>query len=404
MADLFTEVIKKFSNYKDPAGVAAATAGIKTIKEALDSTDPGRISQILPQFATQIQQIINTMGIISMGSSAASSTPPTINSISNTANIVTSNLYSTSNVVAVSNTSVANTSLGCRVTMSVSEVMQIGLTNALAMESQKNGLHKTMGVMASVLNNPQYFSLLSYDYQIIMISAFKSFEYNLHRYGLSSFPILTAPPIIVGNVVPSPIVTVVPDFYAQIFYDYNVDPYPGYVQYQSIVDFSNSVYTIRTSAFPPFPNAKDEFIYTAENAFMTELDPYIIQANLSVSALALIMTDVLNQVLTVWHNVLFGTGSQSPVLTGNTTVISNTTSTSASSSSSLVAQLLPWLQSMIQNADSNHLSNSVLNKQAIQQLLNKHGDMCAKMKMCQLFGQVALQLGAGGNGPTSDFG
>lgn len=407
MADLFTTIIKKFSNYNDPAGVASASPGTKSVKSALDQTDPERKSQVLPQFATQVQQIINMMGILSMGSAATSSTPAqqTTNNISNTANVVSSNLYSnsTSNAlaIAVSNTSIGNNAVGANITGIVSEVMQVGLSNALAKESQNRGLHKTMGVMASVLNNPQYFSLLSTDYQIIILNALSDFEINLFKYGLNNYPILQAPPIIVGNVVPSPIVTVVPDFYAQVFYHPNIDPYPGYIQYQSIVDFNNNLYTIRTSINPPFSDASNSFIYTATQAFVTDLDPYIVQANLSISALAFIMTDVLNQTLTNWHNSLLGTGSQNQVLTSNT--IAASTSTSSSSGSNLVAQLLPWLNTMMQGAQSNHLPKSVLNQGAIQQLLNKHGDMCAKMKMCQQFGQQALQKGAGGSGPNSDF-
>ena len=92
------------------------------------------------------------------------------------------------------------------------------------------------------------------------------------------------------------------------------------------------------------------------------------------------------------------------MLLGNNST-TNTTSTSSSSGSggNIVAQLLPWLNQMMQGAQSEHLPKSVLNQEAIQQLLNKHGDQCAKMKMCQQYAQQALQKGAGGTGPTSDY-
>ena len=133
---LFSTIIKKFSNYNDPAGVASASPGTKSVKAALDQTDPQRKSQILPQFATQIQQIINMMGILSMGSSAVSATPAqTTSNISNTANVVSSNLYSnsTSNAMtaAVSNTINAGITPGATITASVLQVMQSGLSNAL---------------------------------------------------------------------------------------------------------------------------------------------------------------------------------------------------------------------------------------------------------------------------------
>ena len=407
MADLFSTIIKKFSNYNDPAGVASASPGTKTVKSALDQTDPQRKSQILPQFATQIQQIINMMGIISMGSSAVSSTPSqqVSNNIANTANVVSSNLYSNSTssalVTAFPDTRITNTLIGAKITGTVSEIMQIGLANALAMESQKRGLFKTMGVMASVLNNPQYFGLLSRDYQTIIINAFSQFENNFEQYGLSNYPILQAPIIVVGNNIPSPLVDIVPDFYAQVFYHPNTDPYPGYVQYHNISDFNVILYTIRDDNNPPFSDASELFVYTTEQSFVFELDPYIVQANLSIASLASVMTDVLNQLLESWHNTLLGTNSQNSVLNGNT-IVSNTTINSSSGTNNLVAQLLPWLNTMIQKADSDHLPNSVLDKGAIQQLLNKHGDQCAKMKMCQQYGQQALQKGAGGTGPTSD--
>ncbi len=303
------------------------------------------------------------------------------------------------------NTNLANT-IGTGITATVSEIIQVGLANALAIESQNRGLYKTMGVMASVLNNPQYFILLPQDYQIIIINALSTFQYDLGTYGLTNYPILQAPSIVVGNVVPSPVVTVVPDFYAQIFYAPSVDPYPGYVQYQSIVDFSINIYTVRTINNPPFSEASDLFIYSAQQAFANNLDQYIVQANLSISALSSIITSVLNQTLANWHTAMLGTGSQNQALTTNTTVttITSTSSSSFSSSaSSLVAMLLPWLNSMIQGAQNNHLPKSVLNIGAIQQLLNNHGDQCAKMKMLQQYGQQAIQKGVGGTGPSSDY-
>jgi hypothetical protein len=404
MTDLFTTIIKKFSNYNDPAGVASASPGTKTVKACLDQTDPQRKSQILPQFATQIQQIINIMGIIGMGGSGGSSSPSQqqSNNISNTANVVSANLYSnsTSNAFAipVANTDISDSIIG--ITNMVSEVMQVGLSNALAIESRKRGLHKTMGVMASVLNNPQYFTLMSDDYQFIIINALSRFEDSLYKYDLPFFPILEVPEIIVGDVIPFPIVTMIPDFYRQVFHHYNVDPYPGYIQYQNIVNFTDYIYIIRTIDNPPFSDASDSFVYTAQQSFVTDLDPYIIQANLSISALTSVMTDVLNKVLANWHTVTLGSGSQNQVLTVNST---STSSGSSSSSTNLVAMLLPWLNSMIQTSQSKHLPKSVLNQGAIQQLLNKHGDMCAKMKMCQQLGQQAIQKGAGGSGPKSDF-
>lgn len=407
MADLFSTIIKKFSNYNDPAGVASASPGTKTIKSALDQTDPQRKSQILPQFATQIQQIINMMGILSMGGSAVSATPSqqVSNNISNTANVVSSNLYSnsTSNAmtVAIADTSTAGITPGTAITASVLQVMQTGLSNALAIESQKRGLHRTMGVMASVLNNPQYFSFLCSAYQLIIINAFEQFNANFRKYDLVNFPVIVLPEIIVGNNIPQPLVITVPDFYSQIFYHSDVDPFPGYIHYQNIADFNNNLYTIRTNDNPPFSDAVDSFIYTAEQMFAQELDPYIIRGNLSISAVAYIITDVLKKVLDNWHIVTLGTGSQSQVLLGNNSTSS--TSSSSGSGGNIVAQLLPWLNQMMQGAQSEHLPKSVLNKEAIQQLLNKHGDQCAKMKMCQQYAQQALQKGAGGTGPTSDY-
>jgi hypothetical protein len=404
MADLFTEIIKKFSNYDDPAGVASASPGTKTVKAALDQTDPQRKSQVLPQFATQVQQIINMMGIISMGGAATSpaSTQQYSNNIANSI-IVAANLYSnsTSNSLAVADPTsyTANAFLSNRITDRVSEIIQIGLANALAIESQNKGLFKTMGVMASVLNKPYYFSLLSKDYQSIVSNAISQFETNIFKYGLTNYPVLKVPPIIVGNNIPSPIVTSVPDFYAQVFYHENVDPYPGYVCYTSISDFTDNVYTIRTSDNPPFYEASDLFIYTAEQSFLLDLDPYVSSANLSISSLAFIITDAINKTLTVWHNTTLGAGSQNQVLISNT--VSN--SSSSSSGGNIVAMLLPWLNSMMQGAQSNHLPKSVLNQGAIQQLLNKHGDMCAKMKMCQQYGQQAISPGNAGNGPTSSY-
>src|SRR5271157_4330957 len=136
MADLFSTIIQKFSNYNDPSGVASASPGTKSVKAALDQTDPQRKSQILPQFATQIQQIINMMGILSMGSSAATPSPSqnASNNISNTANVVSANLYSnsTSNAIttAVANTINADITHGTTITASVLQVMQDGLSNA----------------------------------------------------------------------------------------------------------------------------------------------------------------------------------------------------------------------------------------------------------------------------------
>jgi hypothetical protein len=442
---IFQTLQQLYSQYNHPSGVAAADQSQKSVKGALDQTDPQRMSQILPQFATQIQQILNILGVMSMGGGGGGGggggqqqqqPNNTSNGTSaNTANAISSNLFS-SNTSAndyptpPANTQNASNWLGMKISNRVGDILIEGIANGLAIESQLNGQQRTMLVLGSVINNAAYFNQLPTDFQLLLRLAFAQFEQNLVTYGLDNYPILIPPHVVVGNVTPANLVGFVPDFCSQTHYHPNVDPYPGYVEYVSITDSSNVFYTVRTANNPAFSDAVNTFAYVAQETFVADINPYILASNLSVSALNDILTDVTNQTLNVWLNITSGTGSQNLVPMANTSTTTNTSLTSTAnttvntanntgnmsspsyqsgqSGQSLVGQMLPWLQQMIQQAQSTHLPKSVLDQGAIQKLLNQHGQQCAKGKQCQQLAQQALQpnpqSGSNSQSPAQNLG
>ena len=94
------------------------------------------------------------------------------------------------------------------------------------------------------------------------------FESNLFlvklikKYGEKNIPLLTPPPVVLGEKIPFPIVTSIPDFYVQEFYPSDVDPYPGYIQWQGMN--GDYIYTLRTQTDYPFATSDDAVIHAAQ--------------------------------------------------------------------------------------------------------------------------------------------
>lgn len=96
-------------------------------------------------------------------------------------------------------------------------------------------------------------------------------QYNVYR---NSIPVTSLPTVTEIGPPPSPVVTIVPDFYVKQYYTPQNDPHPGYTQWLS-QDKTTSVYTVKKVGDPIFSSATEETYSEAEDFLTSSLDPYV---------------------------------------------------------------------------------------------------------------------------------
>jgi hypothetical protein len=365
--DLFKQLRSKFPKANIPSGVAAATA-LDKIKNALDQKDSGRKSQVLPQFANMTSQILSIFGIMGLGSSAFSGI---------------------SKGSASYNPSGGSSSGGgCDQVLSsdVTTNIATSLSNSLAVMAQKYGLQAVVAAITAVLNNATNSDMSPDELQIIQQAA-QQLQSTLDNTTLENYPIIIAPPVVIGgDPAPSPLVniTTIGDFYAEQYYASGQNPYPGYVAWMSVT--GDLVYTIRTADYPPFESTEQAAMYYTQQSLISQLNALFSSAAMTLSSLLTAVDNGAETYVSCIHTVAIGKGASNQPAGGN------------KNSSNLVAMLLPILNSLIQDAQSDHLPKSVLNQGVIQQLLNKHSDACSKAKMIVNLTKQAIQPGGGAGG------
>jgi hypothetical protein len=359
--DMFTEVIKsKYPKATIPSGVAAASS-LDSVKKALDETDSQGKSQVLPQFASQIQKILGLIGTMTMGAAAMGGGSSSSSSSSS-----------------------ASTSSVSSMTSDVLAVMIKGFASGLAVTARARGLDLVIDSLKIVFLNTVVIDNLSSDNQSIIIGGVQQFRDKLSQYGIDAYPTISLPSAVaVGSLTPPSVVDYVPDFYFEHFYPQSLDPYPGYVVWEDY--FGDILYTKRTSDQPAFAYSSEALDYYVQTAFAAGFDQYIKDKSLTVDSIIIIIASVLSLYLNMAHKTLLGSGS---------------INTASGGSSNLVSQLLPLLSSMIQQANGSHLPNSVLNQDKIKQLLDKHGDASAKARLMVQWAKQALSTGSSAGGSS----
>lgn len=299
----------------DDKTIAAAQPGLK-IKGALDDADPQRLSEIFKNFINQTEKISNLLNFSnSSGAGGDNSTPSS----------------------------------------GISLVLINSLTGALAILVKRYGYDRVVSFLDSFLND-QTFLILPETYQNIVKESIISLYIAVSIYGEQNIPISILPEIIYGDDVPEPVLASVPDLYVKQYFTNDNDPYPGYIQW--IGPENEIIYTIRTEVDYPFESLDEEIFSLAEQGLAKALDLYFIDEN------SLITINIFLALLILFCNKIEEKTIESSVgKNGNKFSIGNLTN------------LLGAVGSNFQNAFTNHIPSSVLNKQKINKVMEKAAKM-----------------------------
>ena len=190
-------------------------------------------------------------------------------------------------------------------------------------------------------------------YKNMVKDALISLYISVLLYGEKDLPVCVIPEIVFGDNIPPNVVvnySDIPDFYTQVYYTKDNDPYPGYVEFEGPEDGDSSYYLLRTDEYSPFDSLEQEVYSDAEIGLSTDLRPYIVSVSLTVEILNTLLEKYCNQVADTTEDKAAGKNS------GNST--------------DLVSMLGPILGGAINQAKTSHLPNSFLDNTKMNKLLN----------------------------------
>lgn len=312
--DAINKIRNKNKNSDDKTTAAAPPS--KKIKSALDSVDINRTSEIFKNFINQTEKISNLLNFSnSSGAGGSDSTPSS----------------------------------------GVSNILINALTGALAILVRKYGYERVILFLESFLND-QTFLILPETYQNIVKESIINLFIAVSIYGEDNIPISILPEIIYGDVVPETVVVDVPDLYVKQYFIKESDPYPGYIQW--VGPENEIIYTLRSEIDYPFESLDEELFSLAEQGLAKALEIYFINEENAITI------SIFLALLVLFCNKIEEKATDSSVgKNGNNFSIGN------------LASLLGSIGSNIQNAYTNHIPNSVLDKQKINKLMEKSAKM-----------------------------
>ena len=304
----------KFANKKTYTG---AKQNIKNILAGLNEVDPQRTSNIFPQFYDMMEKI-NSATYFKGGSG--------------------------------SSTSANEGQSGDEPTQELQELITDALTGALSRLVKELGYGPVLvSFTLPLLTN---FDDLLESYKNMVKDALISLYISVLLYGEKDLPVCVIPEIVFGDNIPPNVVvnySDIPDFYTQVYYTKDNDPYPGYVEFEGPEDGDSSYYLLRTDEYRPFDSLEQEVYSDAEIGLSTDLRPYIVSVSLTVEILNTLLEKYCNQVSDKTEEKAIGKGS--------------------GSSTDLISMLGPVLGGAINKAQSNHLPNSFLDQSKMNKLL-----------------------------------
>jgi hypothetical protein len=185
------------------------------------------------------------------------------------------------------------------------QTVEDALSGALAILSNKYTFEYLTLVFNNALKN-NGIDLIDTGYQSVVKNALANLYKNYLIYGEGNIPETTYETVTTIGVEPTPLVTNVPDLYVQQYYTKENDPYPGYIEWIS-QDRSTSVYTERTIGDPYYSSPGEEVYSESETQLAVDLEPYVIENNLT----AKILNDLLvNQETQVENSTAEKTGGK----------------------------------------------------------------------------------------------
>lgn len=287
--------------------------------------------------------------------------PSAIQQVGTSGTVLPSMISLLSAVRSIMTMSNQNTSSSQNNTTGTNTYVTEALTNVLCQLSNNYGFFYSISLLSNTFLNGRINSISS-SYQNIVINSVINFIQIGIKNNFVNLPYTQIPSANLlpqNTIVPSPLVSVVPNYYIQQYYSASDDPYAGYVQW--LGPTGNYVYTVRTSAQPNYTSSEQSIVGTAQIEFLFYLNPCFAANSLTISNLNNILSNVVPQTVSVAQNNSLGTNSSSNIL-------------------SLALLLLGSIGSMINQSTSIHLPNSVLNQSSMTSTLNKFAQNISYLK------------------------
>lgn len=310
---------KNKAKHADLPTTAAADPKLQ-LPEALNQVDPQKLSQFLPNMYSQFMTMRNLMNSFNKGNS--------------------------------------DTSNPGYMATSVTDVF----TGALANLSKSFSFYYVLTVLFFTLSNGRY-NLISTQFKDIVLNAIINLIKLAIQYGETNIPTSTIPQIVYGTKVPRPLYnsySEVPDYYIQQYYTPENDPYPGYIEWKN-PDTNVSIYVKRTSTDHPYNSAENEIFTTAEIEMSKELAPYFKNNNLTVDVLNNLLSKYCTQIQDNNLEKNMGKNSKNNIL-------------------SLLSQLAGIAATIGNKSKSNHIPQSVLNKNIMSNIIDEHKNKIGQIK------------------------
>ena len=174
------------------------------------------------------------------------------------------------------------------------QTVEDALSGALAILSNKYTFERITLVFNNALENDGI-NLIDANYRTVVKNALANLYKNYLIYGEGNIPVSTYETVTVIGTEPSPLVTVIPDLYVQQYYTKETDPYPGYIEWIS-QEGTDTIYTARSIGDPYYTSANQEVYSDAEQQLAIDLEPYIINDDLTSPILNNLLTDGESQI------------------------------------------------------------------------------------------------------------
>jgi hypothetical protein len=309
---------KKGKNVEKPT-TAVAEKNLKKVFDALNEVDPARISEVLKNSATEFNKINTFLNMASSSSGGGGSKPNS----------------------------------------GVKKMLTDALTGALCILVKRHGYITVLTFFTNLLTISNY-NLLLDDYKEIVKNAMEKLYITVLMYGEKNIPVSIIPAIILGDKVPSTLISEVPDLYVQQYFTSDNDPFPGYIQWIGPDD--DIVYTLRTPSDPPFDTSEEHVYSIAEQGLANDLDVYFIDKTLVLTI------QKFSELLIYYCNLM------------EDQAIKSTVGKNANNMSGNLAQLLGGiLSSLVSQAQAGHIPPSVLDKGKMNQLISDNNKMQGRL-------------------------
>ncbi len=337
------------------------------VLKMIQAVDPQSQSAIIPQAVNNFQKIISTMSTAMAGQSGMGTNGLTGSSLGGALTSMASTMGAAAVVNAVANAAGINAvSANTPVTNAVAQQMATLL-------NQFGGLVPANEVVADL--DPTTSEIVYLGLLQLLNSVGPNLQVGTYdtATGTVSFDNVSTSNTPVSNTAPGPVVGSPPDGSFQVFTYSPNDPHPGYNAWENLD--GSVVYTVANTPYAASPEQD------AVNAAMAQM---IVELQADVRAGTVTMTQ-LEAAIGIANQLANNQVTQNTLGVGSAPTPASGGGTSSTSISSILGKLFQ----MIQQSDSTHLPNSVLNQSGVQQSLQNYQKAMGIIKQSKNYANTA---------------